>query len=75
MYQVVSSHADLEACFDSWYKLHSEAMTAIGASGANREVLEQAFRKNSVPNFVEPEELWQKLQKCDKGNYLMASFL
>ncbi|CAK9021927.1 unnamed protein product [Durusdinium trenchii] len=49
-----------------------EAMKACGASGSDKEVLETIFKKHST-DFVEPEEMWQKLLEYDQGNYLMAS--
>ena len=41
-------------------------MKAIGATGADKEVLNQVFIKH-LTKFIEAEEMWQILLNCDKG--------
>ena len=41
-------------------------MKAIGATGADKEVLNQVFIKH-LTKFIEAEKMWQILLNCDKG--------
>lgn len=42
-------------------------MSAIGGAGEDKEVLQKVFQKRST-DFVEPEQIWEKLVAWDAGS-------